>query len=134
MAGPLITIGITCYNARETIERAIRSAQRGDWDPIEILVVDDAGTDGSAAIVEAMARDDARIRLIRHPVNRGVAAARNTIIGEAQGEFIAFLDDDDEMLPDRLRLQYSLLLRTEREVRPVLRAEAGYGDKGDGPV
>ena len=115
---PLITIGIPCFNAEDTIARAVCSAQAAAWRPVEILVVDDAGADSAAAIVASLAAEDPRIRLITHAENRGVAAARNTIVDNAAGEYIVFLDDDDEMVPDRLDMQHALLLRVERGLPP----------------
>ena len=106
---PLITIGITCFNAEDTILRAIRSAQKQDWPNFEIVVVDDTSTDKSTSIIEEIQKEDWRISLHHHGENRGVAAARNTIIQKAKGEYIAFFDDDDESLPERLSKQYQRL-------------------------
>ena len=55
-----------------------------------------------------------KARLIHHAINRGTAAARNTILAEAKGEFVAFFDDDDESLPERVRLQHEALLEYEK--------------------
>jgi glycosyltransferase involved in cell wall biosynthesis len=110
---PLITIGITCYNAERTIQRALESALAETWTPREIVVVDDGSTDGSAALVAELKRTHAEIHLICHESNRGVAEARNTLLAHANGAFIAFFDDDDESVPDRLDQQYRLLSRYE---------------------
>jgi glycosyltransferase involved in cell wall biosynthesis len=117
---PLITIGISCYNAEDTIERAIRSAQHQDWPNFEIIVVDDASTDATWQKVETLARDDSRITAIQRTENRGPAASRNTILDAAKGEFIAFFDDDDESLPERIRLQYELIINYEKQNRTSL--------------
>ena len=91
LTGPfLVTIGITCFNARDTIGRAIASAQAQDWPAIEIVVVDDRSSDGSPDAVRALAECDHRIRLIVHERNGGTAVARNTVLANANGEFIAF--------------------------------------------
>ncbi|WP_417310471.1 glycosyltransferase family 2 protein [Devosia sp.] len=115
---PKVTIGITCFNARETIGRAIAGALAQDFDDFEILVADDASTDGSAAVVATMIVDEPRARLIRLDANGGPAAARNAIISEAAGDFIAFFDDDDESLPGRVAGQ----------VEAILSFEAGIGE------
>ncbi|MBN8528751.1 MAG: glycosyltransferase family 2 protein [Caulobacterales bacterium] len=100
-----VTVGVTCYEARDTIARAVASAAAQTWPDVEILVVDDASTDGSAEVAEAALRDFPNGRLIRRPVNGGVAAARNTLLAEATGRYIAFFDDDDESAPDRIAVQ-----------------------------
>lgn len=97
-----VTIGITCYNAIDTIGRAIKSAQAQEWADIEIVIVDDASTDGSPDYVAALIAGDERARLVRHEANRGAAAARNSIVENATGGFIVFFDDDDESSTDRV--------------------------------
>jgi GT2 family glycosyltransferase len=108
---PLITIGITCYNAEDTIFRAIRSALAQDWPHCEIVAVDDGSSDGTAAIVESFRPQG--VRVVRLQDNQGVAAARARIVGEAKGDFIAFFDDDDESLPTRLSRQYARIAAYE---------------------
>ncbi len=96
---PLISVVIPAYNSQGTIERAVRSALTQDYDPIEVIVVDDGSEDRTAEVVRSIA--DGRIRLVRQP-NAGPAAARNRGIGESRGEFVAFLDADDEWIPVHL--------------------------------
>jgi len=112
-ADPLITLAITCFNAADTIERAIASAQAQSWPHTEILIVDDASGDDSVARINALAAVDTRIRLVRHDRNRGCAVARNTLIEHARGEFVAYLDDDDVSRPDRLARQYEAISEAE---------------------
>ena len=100
-----VTIGITCYNAEAEIARAIKSAAEQKWPDTEILVVDDASTDGSVAAVLAALEGVPHGRLIRRSVNGGVAAARNTLLSEASGVYITFFDDDDESAPERVAVQ-----------------------------
>lgn len=104
-----VTVGITCYDARDTIARAIASAAAQTWPDVEILVVDDCSTDGSAEVAEAALRAAPNGRLIRRAKNGGVAAARNTLLAEATGRWIAFFDDDDESAPERLAVQVARL-------------------------
>lgn len=106
---PLITIGLTSYCSRDTIARAIESALAQDWPNIELVIVDDCSPDTSAAVIEKTIAGAPNTRLIRHTTNGGPAAARNTILATAQGEFVAFLDDDDESRPERLRVQCEAL-------------------------
>lgn len=111
----LITIGITCFNAQDTIDRAIRSALGQDWPSVEVIVVDDGSSDSSAVLVEKLAANNPRLRFVRHTVNRGPGAARNSILAQSKGQFVAFFDDDDESLPERVRSQYGRLREYEAE-------------------
>lgn len=97
-----VSVIIAAYNVGNLIDRAIasvRSQTVPDW---EIVVVDDASSDGTAEHVAALAAAEPRIRLVRQPVNRGPSAARNRGIAEAHGEWVAVLDADDAWRPQRL--------------------------------
>ncbi|MBK5283730.1 MAG: glycosyltransferase family 2 protein [Nitrospiraceae bacterium] len=109
-----ITIGLTCFNAEQTIGRALKSALSQDWPDLEVVVVDDASSDASWEIVEEFSERDSRVKPVRHAVNLGAAAARNTILDSATGSIVAFFDDDDESLPERVRLQYETLREYEK--------------------
>ncbi len=109
MPAPLVTVAITCFDAQDTIARAIRSAQRQDWPHLEIVVVDDASRDRSAAIVAELAASDERVRLIRHDANRGPGAARQSLLDNARGDVMVFFDDDDESSPERVTVQHTRL-------------------------
>lgn len=115
MAQPLITIGLTSYNAADTIGNAIEAALKQDWPNFEIVIVDDCSSDSSAEIIKGYADQDSRIRLVRHTNNAGFAGALNTLIGAANGDFIAIFDDDDTSAPNRLSLQYQKITAYERE-------------------
>lgn len=115
MSEPKVTIGIPCYNAADTIARAIQSAAKQNWKNVEIIIVDDCSSDSSADVAEDAIRAILHARLIRHPRNTGAAGARNTILKEASGEYIAFFDDDDESLPERVTLQVGRLESYTRE-------------------
>jgi glycosyltransferase involved in cell wall biosynthesis len=91
---------IPLYNKQTEIRRSINSVLGQTLAPAEVIVVDDGSTDGGAELVEAIG--DPRIRLVRQP-NAGVSAARNRGIALARSELIAFLDADDEWMPDHLR-------------------------------
>lgn len=109
MTGERVTIGITSFNAENTILRAVHSAVIQDWNDKEIIVVDDCSSDRSANLVEDFASRRENVRLIRHRENEGAAAARNTILENATGDFVAFFDDDDVSLPNRVRKQVERL-------------------------
>ena len=95
-----ISVIVAAYNAAATIDQALGSALAQTERDFEVLVVDDASTDDTAAIVAA--RTDPRIRLLRAPVNGGPGAARNLGLAAARGEWIAILDADDRFRPERL--------------------------------
>lgn len=101
--GPTVSVIIPTWNRAATLPRAIDSVLGQTFGDFELLIVDDGSTDGTAGVVEAM--NDPRIRLLRQPHNQGVGAARNRGLHEARGEFIAFLDSDDEWLPGKLQRQ-----------------------------
>lgn len=143
---PLITIGITCYNAQTSIARAIESALAQDWPNFEIIVVDDCSTDNSVSIVEK----HKTVHLIQHEINQGPAGARQTILDNAKGQYIAFFDDDDSSHPNRLTAQYERITQYAQQAQKDLIAcyasgeriyENGYkvqldaiGSKADVPV
>jgi len=104
-----ISVIIPVFNRRQEVLRAIASALAQTLPPDEILVVDDASTDGTAEAVAAL--QEPRIRIMRQAHNRGAAAARNTGIEAAQGDWIAFLDSDDEWDKRKLALQLEALRR-----------------------
>jgi glycosyltransferase involved in cell wall biosynthesis len=100
---PLVSVVIPVYNRAHLLGRAIRSVLAQTFQNLELVVVDDGSTDGSAGAVAPF--EDPRIRVIRLPRNRGVSRARNIGIQDARGHLVAFLDSDDEWLPDKLERQ-----------------------------
>ncbi|SOB58352.1 Glycosyl transferase, family 2 [Pseudodesulfovibrio profundus] len=107
MSSPLISIGITCFNAQDTVGRAIESALEQDWPNTEVVVVDDCSLDDSISVIESYMEKHDNIRLIRHEENRGCPVSRNSILDHARGDYIAFFDDDDWSYPSRLTKQYN---------------------------
>ena len=109
---PLVTVIIPAYNAAATVARALDSALAQTYRPIEVIVVDDCSKDATAEIVAAY-RDE-RIRLLRLPYNHGAGGVLNPAIAIARGEYIAFLDADDEWLPTKLARQVPVLRENPR--------------------
>ena len=110
---PLISVIVPLYNAQHTVATALRSLLDQQGVRLEIIVVDDASQDGSVDVVEQwQANTPAHIslRLIRHSVNQGAYAARNTGLAVACGEFITTHDSDDWSHPQKLALQCQALL------------------------
>jgi glycosyltransferase involved in cell wall biosynthesis len=107
MPYPRITVLIPAYNAAQTIERALASVWRQNYPKIEVIVVDDASTDDTSARVRELARGE--LHLTRLQTNRGVSGALNAGIQQADTDYIAFLDADDEWLPDKLIKQLPII-------------------------
>jgi glycosyltransferase involved in cell wall biosynthesis len=105
VGAPLVTIGLTTYNAEETVRRALDSALAQTWRPIEIVAIDDCSSDGTYPLLLKLAQQHAELRVFRNAVNGGVAVSRNRILQEARGAFVAFFDDDDDSLPHRVAAQ-----------------------------
>lgn len=104
-SAPSISVVVPCYNARAYIGATLRSVIAQRLPDLEIIVVDDGSSDGSAELV---ARDFPQVRIERQS-NQGVAAARNRGIELARGDWIAFVDADDIWLPGKLQAQMRLL-------------------------
>ncbi len=98
-AGPQVSVIIPFYNAEKYLRRSVDSITGQTYRELEILLVDDGSEDSSPAIADALAGEDARIRVIRPP-HGGVSAARNAGLKEASGEYILFMDSDDWMDSD----------------------------------
>ena len=111
----LITIGVACYNIEDYIARCIESLLHQTYDNLEILLIDDGGTDNTRAICEEYAKKDDRIRVIPQE-NRGLGGARNTAIREAKGTYIAFVDGDDIVDPRMYEALLSALRANEAQI------------------
>lgn len=103
-----VSIITPCYNAALYIASTILSIQQQTLNDWELLIVDDGSVDNSADIIRSMAKDDSRIRLIQK-ANGGTASARKLGLEHAQGEYIQFLDADDQIDADKLRRQVELM-------------------------
>ncbi|MCK4792141.1 MAG: glycosyltransferase family 2 protein [Desulfobacteraceae bacterium] len=99
----LVSVIIPTYNRAHLIRRAIESVLNQTCQDFEIIVIDDGSIDDTKEVIESF--NDERILYIRHNRNKGGAAARNTGIQAAKGEYIAFQDSDDEWLPEKLEKQ-----------------------------
>src|SRR5579885_3318825 len=105
---PLISVVIPCFNAERTLLRTLASVRAQTYRPIEIIAVDDASRDGTLRLLREQESDG--VRVIAQPRNGGAPAARNAAIAIARGEFLAFVDADDEWYPDKLEQQFRLIV------------------------
>ncbi|XVH33851.1 glycosyltransferase family 2 protein (plasmid) [Haloferacaceae archaeon DSL9] len=104
---PTASVIVPTYNRADALPRTIDSVLAQTFEDLELIVVDDASSDNTKNVVESY--DDPRITFLSHETNQGGSAARNTGIEHATGEYIAFLDSDDEWLPQKLERQISTL-------------------------
>lgn len=111
-ATPLVSVAVPAYNVGPYIAKALDSVLQQTYPHFEVVVVDDGSTDNTKQEIQQFS--DPRIRLIEHPRNMGLSAARNTSIRQARGEFYAVLDGDDIALPNRLETQLAYLQRHPR--------------------
>lgn len=137
---PLVSVAMAAYNAARFVEQALGSLSTQALDDLEVLVADDGSTDDTAARVEAAARRDPRIRLLRLGRNRGQAAALNAAVDAARGRYLAILDADDEAPSTRLLDQSAALaldpglilvggaVQTFQDQRPEVGERWGYAE------
>mgnify|MGYP005848903725 CR=1 FL=1 len=109
-----VTLAMPVYNVEKYVERALLSALNQTFDSIEFLIVDDKGTDRSMEIVNEIVSTHPRgkdVRIIDHVVNQGTGATKNSAIREAKGEYLFFMDSDDEITDDCIQTLYETILK-----------------------
>ncbi|HER24666.1 MAG TPA: glycosyltransferase family 2 protein [Candidatus Atribacteria bacterium] len=126
LKNPVISIIIPTYNRAHLIDKAIKSVLNQTYQNYEIMIVDDGSTDNTKEVVKGFA--DSRINYFFHTNNLGVSAARNTGIKASRGEYIAFLDSDDEWLPEKLNRQIKIF-KSESSVVGVVYTGIYYSDE-----
>jgi len=99
---PAASIIVPAYNAESSLEDAVSSALNQTLTQIEVIIVDDASTDGTYALAERLAAKDSRVRVLVNEDRLGPAGARNKAIAHARGRWVALLDADDSYAPTRL--------------------------------
>lgn len=114
---PFVSVIIPSYNRAGRLCDAVRSVLAQTFQDFEIIAVDDGSTDATLSALKQIS--DPRLRVLRHPVNRGAAAARNTGIAEARGRYIALLDSDDTWFPQKLERQLAWLRQNAHQARAV---------------
>lgn len=131
----LVSVIIPTYNRTSTLERAIKSVKNQTYKNIEILVVDDnANNQEARKKVEEIVNKFQGIKLIQNKQNLGGGLARNEGIKNARGEFIAFLDDDDEFYPEKIEKQYNLYKSLNNDKVGMIYCYAKYIKGNDGKI
>ncbi len=99
-ARPWLSLLIPVYNVEAWLRACLASVLSQADAGVEILMLDDVSTDGSAALMQTLAEENpGRLTLLRHQRNSGLSAARNTLLEASRGEYLWFLDSDDELMP-----------------------------------
>ena len=107
MNNPLISIVVICYNRRDYLQQTMESVFAQTYSPVEVVILDDGSTDNTYELIATYGN---KVRYVWQE-NQGVVAARNAGCRLAEGEFVAFQDDDDLMVPDRIVTLYEALRR-----------------------
>lgn len=114
---PLVSVIIPAYNRAKILQRAIESVLAQSYQNFEIIIVDDASTDLTAETIKNFLTP--KIRYFKHKNNKGPGAARNTGIKKSRGELIAFLDSDDQWLPEKLEKQIEIFKKAPKKIALV---------------
>jgi len=120
-----ISVILPTYNRSDCLVAAMNSVLSQSYEDLELIVVDDASTEDIERVVRSV--DDRRITYVRRSRNGGAAAARNTGLGHAKGDYIAFQDSDDLWLPGKLQKQLTLFSSIPSNVGAVTGAKIIYG-------
>ncbi|MGP5514408.1 glycosyltransferase family 2 protein [Psychrobacter alimentarius] len=113
-----LTVGLPVYNSEECIVKSINSVLNQRWfGSFELLIVDDGSNDNTVKIINSL--DDPRIRLIQHETNKGRPVARNTILKNAKGKYLTWIDADDEWNLNKLKIQFDELMKHRNQERII---------------
>lgn len=110
---PLITVGLSFYNNEHTLANAIKSVLLQTYNNFELILIDDGSTDSSYNVASVFACLDKRIKLIRGGDNKGLICRLNQIIDLASGKYMARMDSDDMMMPEKLQRQMKYLIEND---------------------
>lgn len=113
---PLVSVIVPIYKVEDVLARCLDSLCRQSLRDIEIILVDDASLDRCGEICEQYAEDDARFKVIHHPENRGLSAARNTGIAHASADYLMFVDSDDWVHEDFCKDAYECAVNNQADL------------------
>jgi glycosyltransferase involved in cell wall biosynthesis len=117
MPSPFFTVVVTTYNRERIVRRCVDSCLAQSFDDLEVVVVDDASTDGTVAALEAY--EDPRVRVVVHERNRGINPARHTGAVAVQGEWVVVVDSDDELMPNALERLHEVITTRAGDIRVI---------------
>jgi glycosyltransferase involved in cell wall biosynthesis len=109
-----VSVILPTYNRAQLLNISINSVLSQTYRDFELILIDDCSTDSTSSVLDSITDD--RVRVIKNTSNKGIAAVRNIGVMNSRGKYIAFLDDDDEWLPDKLEKQVKII----EESSPVL--------------
>lgn len=112
---PIISIVVPVFNSKKTLRDCIESILSQTYHNLEIILVDDGSTDGSEKLVDDYAKSDKRVKAI-HQKNQGLSGARNTGIKNATGKYITFVDSDDRIEPNMIKVLYETLIDSRSDI------------------
>lgn len=113
-AKPFISIIMPAFNAENTISDSIQSVLNQTYENWELILIDDGSSDHTVSILQSYICQDSRLILLQNQQNLGVSFSRNRGIARASGQWIAFLDSDDQWHPDKLKKQVSLIRKNPK--------------------
>ena len=102
----MISIIIPVFNGEKYIDRCLQSIRNSSYQEFEIIIIDDGSSDNTLSIIKKYEAQDNRIKVISK-INGGSASARNVVIQNAKGQYIAFIDADDYIHKDYLKILYN---------------------------
>ena len=111
---PLVSVIIPVFNVLPYLRTSLDSILNQTYENLEIIIIDDGSTDGSAAVCDEYLKDS-RVRVI-HQENRGLSGARNTGLDVMTGEFVSFFDPDDIFLPGMIQVMTESIVRTNADI------------------
>ena len=116
MSDPLVSVVVSVYNAKPYVKRCIDSILEQTLRGFEIILVDDASTDGSFELCRELYGSNDKIKFVRHEKNLGIGVTRNTGINQASGKYICFVNGEDFILPSALKKFYTAAEKTSADI------------------
>lgn len=120
MTGPKLSIVIPAYNCGHSISTIIKSILKQTFRDFELIVINDKSTDNTAAVLDKLARQDKRIKIVNQAKNGGAAVARNAGIDKARGQFIMFFDADDDLSTKSVLSQFIYAIESDGRIDLVV--------------
>ncbi len=121
---PLVSVIVPTHNRADLVGRAVNSILAQTYQNFEVIVVDDCSTDNTGATMAGF--NDSRVRYMRNEEGKGGGGTRNIGIEASKAEYVAFLDDDDEWLPEKLEKQMQVFLKGDEQLGVVTCSRAKF--------